>query len=110
MIKLILKKTFGVFLAAVYCRHSEPKPASLVACWCDFGRYFVVADVAKWRLAVWLERGDLLNPPHAHGLWEGYYTRQCIYFVLNSSRKKTGRYYYARAQRCRHLGRRRGAS
>ncbi|MEN9464725.1 MAG: Phosphate regulon sensor protein [Pseudomonadota bacterium] len=29
----------------------------------------------KWRLAVWLERGDLLNPPHAHGLWEGYYTR-----------------------------------
>lgn len=29
----------------------------------------------KWRLALWLGRGDLLNPPHAKGLWEGYYTR-----------------------------------
>ncbi|MFY9180649.1 MAG: phosphate regulon sensor histidine kinase PhoR [Venatoribacter sp.] len=29
----------------------------------------------KWRLARWLARGDLLNPPHAGGLWENYYTR-----------------------------------
>lgn len=27
------------------------------------------------RLARWLEQGDLLNPPHARGLWERYYTR-----------------------------------
>lgn len=29
----------------------------------------------KWRLAKWLARGDLLDPPHAAGLWEDYYTR-----------------------------------
>lgn len=29
----------------------------------------------KWRLASWLERGKLLEPPHASGLWEDYYTR-----------------------------------
>lgn len=29
----------------------------------------------KWRLARWLERGQLLAPPHAGGLWEDYYTR-----------------------------------
>src|SRR5690554_5846605 len=29
----------------------------------------------KWRLARWLARGELLQPPHAGGLWEEYYTR-----------------------------------
>lgn len=29
----------------------------------------------KWRLAHWLNRGELLKPPHAGGLWEDYYTR-----------------------------------
>lgn len=29
----------------------------------------------KWRLARWLARGELLDPPHAGGLWEDYYTR-----------------------------------
>lgn len=29
----------------------------------------------KWRLAIWLHKGNLLNPPHAGGLWEDYYTR-----------------------------------
>lgn len=29
----------------------------------------------KWRLAHWLNRGELLQPPHAGGLWEEYYTR-----------------------------------
>lgn len=29
----------------------------------------------KWRLASWLEHGKLLEPPHAGGLWEDYYTR-----------------------------------
>src|SRR5690554_514000 len=29
----------------------------------------------KWRLARWLARGELLQPPHAGGLWEDYYTR-----------------------------------
>lgn len=29
----------------------------------------------KWRLAHWLTRGELFEPPHAGGLWEDYYTR-----------------------------------
>jgi len=29
----------------------------------------------KWRLAHWLIRGELFEPPHAGGLWEDYYTR-----------------------------------
>lgn len=29
----------------------------------------------KWRLARWLAAGQLLDPPHAGGLWEDYYTR-----------------------------------
>lgn len=29
----------------------------------------------KWRLARWLTRGELLDPPFAGGLWEDYYTR-----------------------------------
>src|SRR5690554_5257473 len=29
----------------------------------------------KWRLARWLARGELLQPPHAGRLWEEYYTR-----------------------------------
>lgn len=29
----------------------------------------------KWRLAYWLANGKLLDPPHAGGLWEVYYTR-----------------------------------
>lgn len=29
----------------------------------------------KWRLAMWLHKGDLISPPHAGGLWEDYYTR-----------------------------------
>src|SRR5699024_989581 len=29
----------------------------------------------KWRLARWLQRGKLLDPPFAGGLWEDYYTR-----------------------------------
>lgn len=53
----------------------------------------------KWRLARWLARGKLLDPPHAGGLWEDYYTRLMHLFRAEQRAQQT---LFAIIERARH--------
>lgn len=54
----------------------------------------------KWRLARWLARGELLDPPHAGGLWEDYYTRLMHLFRAEQRAQQALSAIIERARRC----------
>lgn len=54
----------------------------------------------KWRLARWLARGNLLDPPFASGLWEDYYTRLMHLFRREQRAQQSLRDILDRARYC----------
>lgn len=78
-------------------------------CWLTLSLWPLLATLAllllwqvwqKWRLARWLARGELLDPPHAGGLWEDYYTRLMHLFRAEQRAQLELRSIIERARHC----------